>query len=232
MPAQARAWTPHVRQAKAYLAERPGVVCFSVRKGRREYGWHSSSSVPAVSLMKPMLLVAYLRRPDVRARPLHVWERDMLRPMIRHSSNDDARRVLGFVGVEGELAVARAAGMRDFTPFTVRGQSRTSARDQALFFQRLRRLLPDRHEAHAMRWLRTIVPAQRWGFGQVRPKGWQVFFKGGWRSRRGRIDHQVARLERGKRLVTVAITTLANGSHDAGTATLEGVARRLLRGLR
>jgi hypothetical protein len=179
-----------------------------------------------------MLLVAYLRRPDVRDRPLRPWERDMLRPMIRRSSNADAERALGFVGAEGELAVARAAGMRDFTPFTVSGRSRTSARDQALFFHRLRRLLPERHEALAMRWLRTIVPAQRWGIGQLRPRGWQVFFKGGWGSRRGRVDHQVARLERGKRVVTVAITTLTNGSHDAGKATLEGVARRLLRGLR
>ena len=221
-----------MREAKRYLAGRPGVVSFSVRQGRRQYGWHGSRSVPAASLMKPMLLVAYLRRPDVRERPLREWERDMLRPMIRRSSNAAAGRALGFVGAEGELAVARAAGMRDFTPFTVWGLSRTSARDQARFFQRLRRLLPDRHEPLAMRWLRTIVPAQRWGLGQVRPAGWRMFLKGGWGSGRGLVDHQVARLERGRRIVTVAITTLTNGSHDAGKATLEGVGRRLLRGLR
>jgi beta-lactamase class A len=220
-----------VREAKRYLAERPGVVSFTVRQGRHEYGWRGWRSVPAASLMKPMLLVAYLRRPDVRDRPLQRWERRMLRPMIRVSGNDAASRCLGLVGVEGELAVARLARMRDFTPFTVWGLSRTSARDQALFFQRLRRLLPDRHEALAMRWLRTIAGRQRWGVGQVRVPGWRMYFKGGWGSARGLVDHQVARLERGKRIVTVAITTLSNGSHEAGKATLEGVARRLLRGL-
>ena len=56
-------WVPHVRAARQYAAHRPGSVAFSLRIGNRVYGRRSYISVPAMSLMKPILLAAYLRRP-------------------------------------------------------------------------------------------------------------------------------------------------------------------------
>ena len=62
--------------------------------------------------------------------------------------------------------------------------------------------------------------------------GWQLYFKGGWGSGDGEIDHQVALLRGcGDARIAVAILTTAQGSHEYGKRTLQGVATRLLGGL-
>ena len=221
-------WVPHVRAARQYAAHRPGSVAFSIRIGNRVYGRRSYTSVPAMSLMKPILLAAYLRRPDVRHRALRADERALLAPMIRSSDNEAANRVLAFVGLGGERSVARAVGMRDFTPFTRWGESRTSARDQALLFWRFNHVVPRRHRAFARVLLRTIVPQQRWGIARARPRGWRLYFKGGWG---GSVDHQAALLTRGHRQIALAITTTGSPNHAVATETLRGITARLLRGI-
>ncbi len=65
----------------------------------------------------------------------------------------------------------------------------------------------------------------------MQPSGWALYFKGGWGSGSGAVDHQVALLRRGTRRIAVAIMTTSSPSHEYGKGTLEGVARRLLRGL-
>jgi hypothetical protein len=82
-----------------------------------------------------------------------------------------------------------------------------------------------------MRLLASVVRSQRWGIARVRPPGWALYFKGGWGSGSGAVDHQVALLRRGRRRVAVAIMTTSSPRHEYGKTTLEGVARRLLRGL-
>ena len=47
----------------------------------------------------------------------------------------------------------------------------------------------------------------------------------------GRVDHQVALLVKGDQRLAVAVLTADDGTHAAGKQTLEGVFRRLLRGL-
>ena len=79
--------------------------------------------------------------------------------------------------------------------------------------------------------LAHITPSQRWGIGQVQPRGWRLFFKGGWGSGTGLVDHQVALLTRENERVSLAILTYADGSHSYGKETLRGVAKRLLRAL-
>ena len=224
-------WKPDVEAARRYAATRPGTVTFSLRVGDRAYGHDAARSVPAMSLMKPILMAAYLRRPEVRRRPLARADRRLLGPMIRRSDNAAATRALELVGLAGEQDVARLAGMRDFVPFSVWGTSLTSARDQSLLFWRLRGILPRRHRRYAMGLLRRIVPSQRWGIARARPRGWRLYFKGGWGSGSGAAGHQAALLVKGRRRVALAVTTEANGSHAASTVTLRGVARRLLRGL-
>ena len=65
----------------------------------------------------------------------------------------------------------------------------------------------------------------------MQPRGWALYFKGGWGAGTGAVDHQVALLRRGHRRLSLAILTVGSPSHAYGTETLEGVARRLLRGL-
>jgi hypothetical protein len=105
-----------------------------------------------------------------------------------------------------------------------------TAEDQSRFFLRIDRLLPRRHRGYGMKLLRSIVPSQRWGIAQVVPRGWTLYFKGGWGSGTGRVDHQVALLTRGDERIAVAIVTQWDGTHAYGKETLRGVAKRLLRG--
>jgi hypothetical protein len=79
--------------------------------------------------------------------------------------------------------------------------------------------------------LAGIVPSQRWGVGAVAPRGWKLYFKGGWGSGTGLIDNQVALLTRGCARVSVAVLTMHDGSHTYGKQTLQAIFRRLLKGL-
>ena len=179
-----------------------------------------------------MLLVAYLDLPSVRARPLGPRDRALLALMIRRSDNAAAGHVLGLVGHGRLRALARRAGMRRFTPVTgIWGLSRIDAADQARYLLHIDSFVALRHRAYAMDLLSTIAPAQRWGIARVRPPGWRLYFKGGWGSGTGWVDHQVALLTRGDERVPVAILTFLDGSHPYGKETLRGVAQRLLRGL-
>jgi beta-lactamase class A len=89
--------------------------------------------------------------------------------------------------------------------------------------------VPARHRSYARYLLASIVASQRWGIPPEVPTGWKVFFKGGWSTGTGRVTHQVARLEKGGRRLSVAVMTEYNPSHEYGTRTIRGVATRLLR---
>ena len=178
-----------------------------------------------------MLLVAYLRRPQVRGRALKRRDRALLAPMVRRSDDVAATRVRDVVTSRGLERFARRAGMQRFRAHPVWGLSRVDARDLTTFMLRVDTLTPPRHRAYAMNLLATITPSQRWGVARVKPDGWDLFFKGGWGSGTGLVDHQVALLTKGDERVALAVTTTSNGSHAAGKRTLRGVARRLLKGL-
>jgi len=183
------------------------------------------------SVFKVMLLAAYLRRPSVAHRRLRGSDRALLAPMIRSSNNVAATRVRDIAGIGAIRRLARRARMRRFQYDPVWGLSRSSPRDQSRFMLRLDRLVPARHRGFARRQLARIVPSQRWGIGRVRLRGWRLYFKGGWGSGTGAVDHQVAFLESGRRRIALAIFTTGNPSHSYGKQTLRGVAARLLRGL-
>lgn len=224
-------WAPGVAEARAYAAGRPGTTSFVVLEGSRTWSWRGSRTVPSASLAKTLFLVAHLRRGDVRGRPLRREERELLSPMIRRSDDVAATRLRDRLGEARIRATARAAGMRDFRSDPTWGLARTSARDQARFYARLRELVPPRHRAYAIGLLRTVVARQRWGVARAAPRGWRLAFKGGWGSGTGAVDHQSALLERDGRRIALSITTTGNRSHAGGKETLRGVARRLLAGL-
>src|SRR5688500_3080799 len=225
-------WSPDVAAAKHYLAHRGGSVSFAVRTEQQLWGYRRLRVVPAASVLKAMLMVAYLNRREVRGRPLRERDLRLLRPMIRRSDNATASYIRNLVGNRGLRRVARRTGMRRFTPVAHPwGASLVNAADQTRFFLHVERLVPERHRRRALRLLSSVVPTERWGSGRVAPRGWKLYFKGGWGPGTGAVDHQVALLRCGRARVAVAVMTTANGSHAYGKATLRGVFRRLLRGL-
>jgi beta-lactamase class A len=233
-PAQARppqGWVPDTHAARVYAEHRPGRIAFAVRTDQRFWGRSADVRFPSASVLKAMLLVAYLREPYVRDRPLHHSERALLTPMIRRSDNDAATAIRARIGNGALVHLAHVVGMTRFEPAAIWGLSQITARDQTEFFLRIDRYLPARHRAYGLRLLRTVVPSQRWGIGRVAPAGWELYFKGGWGSGTGRVDHQVALLRRGDERVAIAVLTLADGSHAAGKVTLNGIFARLLKGL-
>jgi beta-lactamase class A len=223
-------WRKRVRSAERYARSRTGRVSFAiVDEGGRVRGDRGGARYSSASLVKTMLLVAYLR--TARGRGLDDSERALLGPMIRVSDNDAADQIMGRVGADGLARLARRARMRRFSPSEAWGGSQVTARDQARFFDRLRRLLPDRHRAYGLELLATVADSQRWGIPPAAPKRWRVHFKGGWFPGDGgwRV-HQAALMRRGDRELALAVLTEGGPSLGYGAATIRGIARRLLRG--
>jgi len=121
-----------VPAARDYAQARLGQVSFAVRTEGHLYGVETRRTVPSASVLKAMLLVAYLRQPDVRGRALTKEDRDLLAPMIRWSDNVAATRVRDIVGNAGLVRLARRVGMRSFVPAVIWGLSRIDAADQTL----------------------------------------------------------------------------------------------------
>ena len=228
-------WPAAVESAKEHARTRAGSVAFAIideagrmRGSRRDAGWYSAS------LLKPVVLGAYLRRRSVRSRGLSAGERALLAPMIRRSANEPANRLVPELGTPAIRRFGRRLGLTGFRPvLPIWGTSHITAGGYASFFRSLPEALPDRHRAYGRRLLRTVVASQRWGVPAVAPGGWRVLLKGGWRAGRGygRIVNQAARLECGARVVTLVVLTDRGPSHGYGTDTVRGVARRLLRPL-
>ena len=226
---QTKSWYWRKAAAKDYAQGRLGAVSFAFVDNRGVLrGYLPWRIAPSASLLKAMLLVAYLRRADVRSRALTDYERSLLGPMIRRSDNYTAGVVLGRVGARRLYRLARRVPMRHFRLRSPWGLSEVTAGDQARFFYRIDLYVPVRHRRYARRLLASIVPSQRWGIPPERPAGWRIFFKGGWASGTGRVTHQVALLEEHDQRLAIAVLTEFNPSHDYGTQTIRGVAARLL----
>jgi hypothetical protein len=223
-------WWAREQAAVRYLEQREGSVSFAfVDHAGRLHGFRLWRVAPAASLLKPMLLVAYLNKRSVRARALSDEERSLLGPMIRWSDNFAAGVILGRVGEWRLDRLARRADMVHFRLRSPWGQSEVTAGDQARFFFRIDRYVPARHRPYARRLLRTIVPSQRWGIPPEVPVGWKIFFKGGWSSGTGRVTHQSALLRDGPTRMAISVLTEWNPRHSYGTRTIRGIADRLLR---
>jgi beta-lactamase class A len=214
--------------ARQYAESRSGVVSFAfIDSQGRLHGYQPNLSYRSASLVKAMILVAYLRRVSWSALPLDVSARSQLDAMITRSDNLAANWAYDRIGEGPTLdALARRAQMRSFEAAGYWAYSQTSARDQVAFFTRLERLVPPAYRAYALGLLRRIVPAQRWGIPRA-ARGWRLYFKGGWFESR-HLWHQVALLERGERRLVLAVLTDRNPSDAYGRATIEGIARRLL----
>jgi hypothetical protein len=193
------------------------------------HGFAPRRTYATASVIKAMLLVAYLRKLGERAP--NAAERRTLDPMVTASDNASASAIYRRTGDAALRRLAKRAGMKRFSVAASWGYARFSAEDQARFMWRFDRLTPARNRSYARRLLASIVPWQRWGFSRLSlAAGWKTFFKGGWRrTGRGRLVHEVALFERRKRRFSLAVLTDGNPSMGYGTATLRGVAARLFK---
>ena len=232
-PGAAATGTRQVRDARAFADARRGEVAFAVRTRTRAWGVREGVQYRSASVVKAMLLVAYLRRADVRGRALRAGERALLDPMIRFSDNRAADRVHARVGLPALAALAGRAGMRAFVPHPVWGGSLITAGDQAGFFRRIDRLVPARHRDYAMGLLRGIIAGQRWGLAGGAARGLGDRLQGRLGEGRDAAGDPPggAADPRGGMRVSVAILTADNPSTPTARRPIRGVARRLLRGL-
>jgi hypothetical protein len=217
-----------IRAVHRYLRTRGGINSWSlVDSWGRVHGFAPHRVYVSASLVKAMLLVAYLR--GIGNRMPDAGERASLAPMITESSNDAADTIYYRVGDIGLHGVARLAHMARFSVAGYWGNAHFSAEDQTRLFSRIDRLVPKRSRAYARGLLSSIVSYQRWGFSRYAgAAGFRTFFKGGWRGTgAGQLVHEAALFERGDTRVSMAVLTDGNPSHEHGTETLRGVAQRV-----
>jgi beta-lactamase class A len=214
-------------RARRWLRGRVGRTGFAVVDGAgRLQGTRMHETFASASLVKAMLLVAFLQQLDRGDQPLDPADRALLEPMIRSSDNDAASAIFERVGQQGLADLALQAGMTELTTSPLWGETSISAADQARFFALLDQLLPQRSARFARTLLLGIVPEQSWGIPAVaRPDGYRVLFKGGWRDD---ILNQAARLEGARGTFSLAVLSDGNPSMSYGIETVEGVASALL----
>jgi hypothetical protein len=223
-------WHPDMRAAIRYRGQRTGDIAFAVRTDGRFWGYRPDHVEWSASVVKAMLLVAYLDRPSVAHRELNGHDGSLLGPMITRSDNTAATEVDDIVGDGGLEALAHRVGMTHFATAPIWGETQITARDQTRFFLHIDSFVVKRHRGYALHLLASVIPSQRWGIGEVAPKGWKLYFKGGWGYGTGLLDHQVVLLRRGCARVSIAVLSMYDGSHPYGKATLKGMFTRLLRG--
>ena len=218
-----------ISAAARFLDSRTGQTSFAVLTSTgRLAGLRVREHFATASIVKVMMLVAYLQMLDSRHRDLGPADTSLLYPMIHVSDNNAASAVLAIVGSGALARVAGESGMSDYAPgvgwwaFT-----QTSAADQARFLFALPRLIPPRFYGYARYLMSSIEPSQSWGIPPVARPRWQVFFKTGWLPEEG-VFTEIGRLERRGVTFTVAVLTSGEPSKSYGEQTIEGVAARLL----
>jgi hypothetical protein len=225
--------TAAIGAATGYLDRRTGYTSFAVidSEGRMS-GEHLHRTFVSASVVKAMLLVAYLRKLAAEHRPLDPTSRSLLDPMIHVSDNGAATAVWERDGDPRLRVLARRAGMTDFSIQGIWANAQISAADQARYFFEMESLIPPRFRGFADHLLSHIAGYESWGIpGVARPRGWTVFFKGGWRGTgRGQLVHQIARLQRPHQRVAIAVMTDGDPSMGYGIETIQGVAAHLLSG--
>lgn len=215
-----------LRRALMWASHRAGRVSVAVVDSRGAlHGLQSRRPCVSASVIKAMLLVAYLRgHPEPSA-----GMRDVLRRMIDYSDNAATDVVYRVVGRSGLVKLAGLAHMRGFHPSGGWITTRITAADMACFFRDMERYIPDRQRRFASGLLAGIAPSQSWGIpAAARPMGYSVYFKGGWLGAFV-LANQAARLERAQARLGLAVFTDGNPGSQYGLDTIRGVTERLLR---
>ena len=221
-----------LNKAKVFARRRLGRVSFAVVDTAGALTcYRCQASYHSASVVKAMLLVAYLNRLAAQGKPLPADHEAYLEAMIRASDNDAASTIYMHVGDQGLSALARQAQMADFHVSGSWGSAHITAANQARFFAALNELIAPEYRDYARALLSSISPEQSWGIPAVSRPEWQTFFKGGWLTHEdGSLVHQVALLERDGSAMAIAVLTDRNPSDEYGHQTIHGIAERLLGG--
>jgi hypothetical protein len=216
--------------AAHYLAARTGFKAFAVidNEGKLS-GTSLHVRFHSASVVKSMLLVAYLQTLATEHRGLDASSQRLLYPMIHSSDNNAATGVFSIVGDSGLDRVAREVGMDDFAASGGWwGFTEISAADVARFFYKQDSLIPRQFDGYARWLLSTIEPSESWGIPAVARPDFQVFFKGGWLPKSEGLVSQAARLERPRDTFALAVLTRDDPSMAYGEETIAGVTARLV----
>lgn len=228
-----------IARAKRYLRTRTGRTALAIVDSEgRVSGVNVNEQFITGSVVKAMLLVAYLRR--LNALGQHYVDSNsnsFLYPMINMSDNDAATECWSIVGNAGLYAVAKAAGMTHFSVDTTAswggqwGAALITAADQARFFFLMDSLIPREFVGYANSLLSTIAGYESWGIPAIaRPLGYTVYFKAGWRpSPDVFLVHQIARLVDHHHTFAIAVMTDGDPDMSYGIDTIQGVTAALLR---
>ncbi len=218
-----------IAAAQRYLAARAGRTSFAVIDSTGQLGGlHLREHFQTASVVKVMMLTAFLQMRSAEHRGLSGADMSLLYPMIHISDNNAASAVFSIVGSAAVTRVAHEAGMRDYAPGVGWwAYTQTSAADQARFFFMLDRLIPRQFYPYARGLLAGIEPSQSWGVPAVARPRWQVFFKTGALPSRG-LFNEVARLERPGVTFTIAVFTDGDPSMSYGEETIADIAATLL----
>jgi Beta-lactamase enzyme family len=231
-PAPAYPSANAIAAAVGFLDTRAGRTSFAVMDSRGHvHGIRLYERFQTASVVKVMMLVAYLQMLSAQHRGLGSSDTALLYPMIHISDNNAASAVFSIVGSSAVARVARESGMSDYAPGAGWwAYTQTSAIDQARLFFMLDRLIPQRFYGYARYLMSTIEPSQSWGIPPVARGGrdpFQIFFKTGALPSEG-LFNEAARLERPGVTITIAVLTTGDPSMSYGEETIQGVAAALL----
>lgn len=222
----------HFSSARKFALARKGIVSFTIVDTQNQrYSFYGERQFVSASVVKAMLLACFLNNKATHHQTLTQFERAELKTMITLSDNDAADWVYQQVGNTRLDNLAKRLGMKHFSVFRWWTYAQLTTNDQALLMGQLKRAIYPPYYYYARLLLSSIVSWESWGIPEVaRPLGWKVFFKGGWRgTSRGRLVHQVARLEKNGQVIVICIFTDGNPSTAYGEATIAGVTKRLLK---
>ncbi|MGW2151796.1 serine hydrolase [Nonomuraea bangladeshensis] len=229
-----------------YLADRPGRVTAMVKdlESGRLYRYHPGERLITASSSKVLILMALLLRTPWKKLPRDV-RRDA-EVMIRTSDNQAADRLwLRIGGAGGFTKAARRFGLKhtlgvpgSCVDLFCWGITRTSVDDQIRLMSALaspRSPLKAGERSRVLDLMGTVVDGQDWGLSAAACRGERATLKNGW----------LRRVSTGRwAVVTVglisgdghhyAVAVLSEGASDVrqGIATVEGVARRIMRDFR
>ena len=231
--------TAAVARAERHLRTRTGRTALAIvdSEGRLS-GVNVNEQFITGSVVKAMLLVAYLRRLNAMGqRHVDPDSNSFLYPMINVSDNDAATECWSIVGNAGLYAVAKAARMTHFSVDTAAtwggewGAALITAADQARFFFEMDSLIPREFVGYANSLLSRIVGYESWGIPAIaRPLGYTVYFKAGWRpSPDVFLVHQIARLVGHHHTFAIAVMTDGDPDMSYGIQTIHGTTAALLR---
>ena len=219
-----------IAAAQRYLAGRAGRTSFAVVDSTgRLSGLHLREHFETASVVKVMMLIAFLQMRSAEHRGLSAADTSLLYPMIHISDNDAASAVFSIVGSGAVSRVAREAGMSDYAPGSrLVGLHADLGRRPGALLLHARPPDPERSSTPTRAGCSPASSPRRAGACPpvARPR-WQVFFKTGALPSRG-LFNEVARLERPGVTFTIAVFSDGDPSMSYGEQTIEGVAAALL----